>query len=71
MKTQALRRVKKLSQKGKVKGIYFKNCLTCFWSACYVSVTVPKHIVGICGQDALAPCYLETYILVTYRQAHK
>lgn len=30
MKTQALRRVKKLSQKGKVKGIYFKNCFNMF-----------------------------------------
>ena len=30
MKTQELRRVKKLSQKGKVNGIYFKNCFNMF-----------------------------------------
>ena len=39
--------------------------------AFHVTVTVLKHIVGICGQDAWAPYSLETHILVTYRQMHK
>ena len=37
----------------------------------HLTVTVLKHIVGICGRDARAPYYLETHILVTYRQMHK
>ena len=59
---------KKLRWRGFILKDHFNMLLVC---ACHVPVTLLKHIVGICGQDAWVPYYLETHILVTYRQMHK